>query len=268
MSWFKLNGFDASSIAAMLSEPAGARRNIGDEGEAADGSWRVTRQTRKRDLSFGTTALSKTDAFVWESLVSGEGHVWNFEALNEYSSKGLGPTTFTDCDLSTNHKFGSKSLHVALGGGVVTWPALINSFGATATDWTLMFWWRDDGGDSLFHHFVVRSDGAKWKDGVRNDATVTTFVSVSGGNVTFIGTGGDETYLDDLVAYPFKVLDTWPAIVAARTTAFQGTPYLEATGDLVPEQATRVVRGEATEVVTRSADSAARRRLQMDFKAK
>jgi hypothetical protein len=267
-NWLKLNGIDTSAIAAMGQEPSGARRNIGDEGEATDGSWRVTRQTRKRDLSFQTVALSKSDAFIWESFISGEGHVWNFEALNEYSSKGLAPTTFTDCVISSNHKFGSHSLNVELGSGVVTWPALINSFGATASAWTVMFWWRDDGGDSTFHHFVVRSDGAKWHDGVRNDATVTTFFSVSGGNITFTGSGGDETFLDDLIAYPFSVPDTWPAIVAARTTAFQGTPYLEATGDLVPEASTRVMRGDATEVVMKSADSSARRRLQVDLKAK
>jgi hypothetical protein len=273
LPWAKANGLELAKIAAIGSPPKGDRRNIGDLADAVDGTKRLTQQTRKRDLQFSSIPLTLTDAFAWESLLTGEGHVWNFDAgttAGFFSSKGLGPSSSTGAsiDVTSGSKFGAGHLELLISTGTITFTgALLNTFGATPS-WTVMVWRFDDTVDAGYHHYVVRNDGAKWKDGVRNDATVTTWLTVSGGNVTLNPSGSvDPVNYDDLVCLPFAVLDDWPPIFGVSTSAYCLTPYLDLSGGMVPEQTTRRVVGSVTEGLVQT-KTGTRSRLDVTLQAK
>lgn len=241
LPWLLANGIELAVIAAIATAPKGARRDIGDQGGAVDGTMRLTQQTRKRDIAFSTIPLTQSDAFAWESYLSGEGHVWSFDA-NVYSSKGLGPSSSSGATVMTGSgsKFGTGALFINISTGTITFTgALLNTFKATPA-WTVGVWRFDDGTDSDFHHYMVRSDGAKWKDGVRNDGTGTAWLTVSGANVTLTAGGFvDPVLYSDLVCLPFKVLDGWPTVFGTSTAAFGPRPYTDLTGKMVPEQTSR-----------------------------
>jgi len=245
-NWLKLNGVDLGPIAAVASEPKGERREIGDVSPALDGTMRVTRQTRKRDMSIETIPLTGSDAFAWESLVTGEGERWSFDA-SLYGSKGLGPVSGSGYSLvAGSAKFGSGKLRLAASTGMITYGnAALHSSGETLGS-TIMVWRLESG---TWHHYIVRSDGAKWFDGARNDALVTDWLVVAGANIALVNTAGAAQDYDDLVALPFKILDQWAEIFGTATTAFSSLPYLDATGLLVPEISVRRVTGTATEKV-------------------
>jgi hypothetical protein len=269
LPWAKANGLELAKIAAIVVEPKGDRRNIGDQAQAVDGTMRLTQQAKKRDLHFTSIPLTQADAFAWESLLTGEGHVWSFD-VNLYSSKGLGPSSLTDAviDVGSGSKFGTGALFISLTTGTITFTgALLNTFGARP-GYTVMVWRYDDGTDATFHHYVVRSDGAKWKDGVRNDATATSWLTVSGANVTLVAGGAvDPVIYSDLVCLPFDVLDDWPTVFGVSTSAYCPTPYLDLVGKMVPEQTTRRVLGAVAESVMQSG-SGARSKLDVTLQAK
>lgn len=240
MAWLAISGIDLSAIAATAQDPKGDRRDIGEAAEASDGSWRVTRQTRKRDLSFLSIPLAGSDAYAWESLITGEGHHWTFDS-SLYGSKGMGPTAgFVASQTAGTPKFGAGVLRVTATTGTITYAAAVNSAGGTGA-WTVMVWRFESG---VWHHYVVTSAGHKWLDGVRADGTSTTWLSVSGANVTITNTAGAAQDYDDLVVLPFAVLDAWPPLVfAAASIAFSDLPFLTVAGLLVPEAATRKMAG-------------------------
>jgi hypothetical protein len=120
----------------------------------------------------------------------------------------------------------------------------VNEFGGSV-GWTVMFW-RFTGG--AWHWYVARSDGSYWTDGVFDPmgaGIYPDFLTVSGGSVTLKNITGGAVPFDDLVVLPFKVLDGWPAQIYAAAVAYGLVPYLNATGDFVTEQTTRVVLGRA-----------------------
>jgi hypothetical protein len=272
LPWAKANGLELAKIAATAVEPKGDRRNIGDQAQAVDGSLRLTQQTKKRDLHFTSIPLLLADAFAWESFLTGEGNVWSFDAgvtKGFYSSKGVGPSSSTGAviDVTSGSKFGAGHLELAISTGTITFTgALLNTFFATPS-WTVMVWRFDDTSDLTYHHYVVRSDGAKWKDGVRNDATATAWLTVSGSNVTLNPSGSvDPVNYDDLVCLPFAVLDDWPAVFGVATSAYCPTPYIDLTGKMVPEQATRRVVGAVTENIVQT-KSGTRSKLDVTLQA-
>lgn len=260
LPWLLANGIELAVIAAIASVPKGSRRDIGDQGGAVDGTLRLTQQTRKRDIAFSTIPLAQPDAFAWENYLTGEGHVWSFDGSSStalYGSKGLGPSALTGASImaGSGSKFGSGALFINISTGTITFTgALLNTFKATPA-WTVMVWRFDDGTDTNFHHYAVRSDGAKWRDGVRNDGTSTPWLTVSGANVTLTAGGFvDPVIYSDLVCLPFKVLDTWPPTFGTAAAAFGPRPYLDLTGKMVPEQGSRRVLGAVAENLIASAN--------------
>lgn len=269
LPWAKANGIELGKIASIIVEPKGDRRIIGDQAQAVDGTLRLTQQAKKRDFHFASIPLTQAQAFAWEMFLTGEGHVWSFDSTL-YSSKGLGPSAITDASIMTGSgsKFGSGALFIDLTTGTITFTgALLNTFGARP-GYTVMVWRFDDGTDTDFHHYVVRSDGAKWKDGVRNDATSTSWLTVSGANVTLVAGGAvDPVIYSDLVCLPFDVLDDWPPVFGTSTSAYCPTPYLDLAGKMVPEQTTRRVVGAVTESVMQSG-TGSRSKLDVSLQAK
>lgn len=246
MGWLAIMGVDLSAIAATVQDPKGDRRDIGEISPANDGTMRATRQSRKHDLSLLSIPLSSSDAYAWESLVVGEGHCWSFDT-SFYSSKGYGPTVNTGCtiDSSIPPMFGAGYAIVPATTGVLTYSSAFLNSSSVLGAWTFLVWKYESGN---WHHYVLRSDGAKWKDGVRNDGLSTTWFQTNLNGFRLINTTGSEMDFDDAVALPFKALDTWPALIYAYQLAnivpFSSLPYLTCSGDLVPEAATRTMIGK------------------------
>jgi hypothetical protein len=241
MPWLTVNGISVAPIVAAGSAPKGPRRDIGEQAAAASGALRLTRQARKHDLEFETVPLAGADARAWEGLFAGEGHVWSFDS-HVYSSKGLGPSTLGVAAVSAaQKKYGAKSLLISYNNtntiftGV--WPS-----GSTAT---LMFWYALE--SAAFSHYVIRSDGAKWVNGVRNDAASTSFISLTATGFDLDGSEFEGRFWDDLVALPFLVPTDWPAQVYAAGAAFGSLPTLACAGDVVREGASRSMLGTANE---------------------
>jgi hypothetical protein len=263
-NWLKLNGIETSGIASAPDNVTGTRREAGERTPATDLTTRLTVQTMKRDLTFKTVALTAADAFSWEMFIRGEGHVWQFEDFGLYSSKGGVPQDTTGCSIVTGSaKFGSKKLRIASGQFQTDIDALTNLFGYYG-DYTVMFWKSTDSG-ATWHHYVLRSDGSKWVDGVSSGASFAAFLTIGGSGDVTLSSNAD---FDDFVCLPFKVLDTWPALFFARTAAYPNTPFLEAAGAMVPEQATRLVAGDATETTFKSAASKTNMRLSVTLTAR
>lgn len=233
MAWCATNGIDLSSIAATMSDPKGARRDIGEIVPASDGTMRATRQVRKHDLSFQSIPLSGSDARAWEALLAGEGQVWSFDS-SYYGSKGtlLNPSNPAGTSVqSTTKKFGAKALKINTAGDLVGNTIAIDIGGSES--WTLACWWKQN--TNPWHHIVRRSDGAKWLDGARNDAAADPFnIGGGGGFLTLLCATGPD-YFDDFVAMPGLWPSTWPTLVYANGFAFSPLPYLNFSGDLVPE---------------------------------
>lgn len=233
MPWFTINGIELAGIAAIASPPAGDRRDIGSQTEAGDGSLIITRQTRKRDLKFGTVPLGRADAYAWEGLLAGESAVWSFDTeFGFYSSKG-DPGDGVGVVQGTTKKYGTAALQVDGGEAWFT-----TGMGLVAP-WTVALWARPS--TDPWVHYVLRSDGAKWVDGTRNDAFgIDSLLEVAAGDVVLTNQAPvNAEYFDDLVVSPFLWLDTWPAQVFAAGQPFGPAPYLTAAGNLVPEATTR-----------------------------
>lgn len=238
-----INGLNLGALILAGSEPKETTRDVGERTEAADGTTRVTRLARKNDLTFKSVPLTHAEAHAWKCLLTGEGETWAFDA-SLYGSKGTGPSTATDTAQSAgSSKYGAGKLSVGATTGTITYSSVtLNGWGGSGA-WTVMVWRFE----AAWVHYVVRSDGAKWVDGVRNDAASTTWLSVASTNVTIANTTASAVLYDDLVVLPFAMLDAWPAQIVAAGVAYGSTPFLWATGDIVTEKTAREVCGQVEE---------------------
>lgn len=249
MSVLTINEIVLGAIIAAGEEPKGGRRDGGGEAVATDGTTRITRSSRKRDLKFRSTFLTEADAHAWESLLIGEGEVWSFDATL-YGSKGMGPSASSGATIvAGSAKFGAGKLNLAATTGTITYsfPA-VNMFSSSVVNWSLEVWRSTDAGASWTNYFVRgtgATQSAKWVDGVRNDAAVTTWLTVGAdGAVTIANTTGAAVQYDDLVILPYWVLDAWPPVLGVATRAWPPLPYLDAAGTWVTEQPRRRVLGQ------------------------
>lgn len=232
-AWFTINGIEAAKVVSSSNQPSAKPRDVGYQGEASDGSFVLTRRDTKRDFKFTTRPLSGVAAIAWESLLRGEGHVWSFD-VSAYSSKGLAPTVSDGTLVSSSPppKFGAKCYQLTTDAEA--------RFGSLVAPWTAAVWYRDEGAMvPAWHHIVVRSDGAKWADGVRDDGAGAAGIDFSGGDAHFIGGDPGPLSIDDLILCPYLWADDWARQVFEAGVAFGPTPYVTCAGLMVPEAATR-----------------------------
>lgn len=257
-----LNGINLGPLILAVEEPRESLRDIGETSVAADGSTRVSRSRRKRDIAFRTVPLTDAEAHAWLCLLTGEGEAWSFDA-SLYGSKGTGPSTYTNTAQGAGvTKYGTGRLSVGATTGTITFSGVVENAWGGSTSWTVMFW-RYEG--TAWVHYVVRADGAKWLDGVRNDAASTLWLDVADGNVTIENTTGAAVLYDDLVVLPFAVLDTWPAQVHAAAAAYGSVPVARATGDMVTEAASREVLGVVEETSYMLTGAGVRKQLRAEL---
>lgn len=241
MALLNVNGIPIPIKPETLSE---SFEEIGGRERAYDGTLRISRQARKTNLSFETPVLTTLEAEAWNGLLSGLGHYWSFDS-NNYSSKGLGHSSGTALRATSNPLSGAGHLEFS-GAQTRTWAQA-----GLGTRWTVSLWRDSSGapGGAAYAHYVVRSDGAKWVDGVRNDAASTTWLSVSSGQLALSDTNTD---IDEIIAVPYLWDTTWPALVFAEGGLRNAlTPTLRLYGDLIPGSsvtAPRFALGEVSEM--------------------
>lgn len=228
-----INGITVPVGADSLSRSV---EEVGERTRAFDGTAILNRRWQKRVLELTIPVASQVDQLAWMALLRGEGHVWSFDA-NLYSAKGLPLAGSTPSTGSTSPapRFGAGRLSTgasAAGASTKLGPV-----------WTVSLWvWTG----SAWSHYIVNSSGQKWRDGVRSDATSTTFLSVSAsGDLTLAA----NNVFDDIVAFPAVMPTTWPPLLYATGGAFPPLPRIEAYGDLFPGSSASApvhMRGEVT----------------------
>lgn len=212
----------------------------GDEERSPSGSLEGGPLVLKREWAMATTPVPPTELDAWVGLIEGKGHSWPFNA-NFYSARGRG---LSDSDGAVSivtgiAKYGAGRLSCGSEGSVAYAASL-------SPAWTVMVWRGETG---TWRHYLVTSTGAKWKDGVRNDALVTsTFLSVSGGEVRIgdlSATGAVD--FDDLVALPYAVPEAWATLMRTQhaSAAWPNLPSVLAAGTFASAEVT--VRGKVTD---------------------
>ena len=216
-------------------------RDVGSTHHAFDGTPRVTRRARKRDASVRLVPMSISEAYSWEGLLCGLGESWSFDS-HLYGSKGTGPTTSTGASVGGTGRYGAALVGTSSLNLVYPVPML------STPGWTVMFERNATAvaGSGNWSHYIVRSDGAKWLNGVRADGTATAFFSAGSTSFAFAGDGATRWY-DELVVFPFKVLDAWgPSLYAQRAYAWPSLPQLHLSGNGVVEAANRTCLATVT----------------------
>jgi len=195
MAFLRLDGWRV----LVLNEQA--REEYAQHGELdASFTGRPNRQRRglPRRWQHDAGYLSASDADTLEMLLERKAHKFGFER-DAFSDSGIGP------------ELGSAYVIVPRGplDGGFGWSyvnvtgTLVYDLRLPAAQWTVA-WWRVGIGTGTETHLVVRSDGAKWLNGVRADATPTTELTVSNGAVAF--TSGQY---DNLWVAPIDVSDSF-----------------------------------------------------------
>lgn len=213
---------------------------LGESHRTEDGTPLVNRRAVKRKWNFRLTPQLAATALAFRNLVFGFGHNWSFESQTFFSAKGLAPT-YVGANMSFvtgghGAKFGTYFARGVTSDNYVNWLAFKANTAATAAVWYY---------DSTWKHLLLRTDGAKWFNGVRNDAGASPFLVLtpSTGQLT-LGEDGVDGDFDDLVLLPWLVPDDWPAQMYAFNTAFPDLPFLKASGDEIEDGSTVDVLGK------------------------
>jgi hypothetical protein len=244
MSFLEVNGWP---VPVAVDESDTDQKIIGDTADSFSGVVLTNIRARRDLLDFETVFTSQADGRAIVGLLEGRGHHWSFDNAAVggverwyYSSRSLGKTagTITRATTTPDPKFGTAYAEMASGATV--------TFGTGYTGDTTLMVWTYTG--AAWVHYIVRSDGAKWVDGVRNDAASTPFLTISGAGVVTLGDAASVAtqYFDDLVVLGFKVTTTMATTWGVSAQAFSELPNLAVNGDAVKAAATFCVPGPVT----------------------
>jgi hypothetical protein len=234
MATLTLNGLEL----AVGLDLGGEDTQIGESGRSDDGSYWSGVQRVKQKWSFRTVPIAKLEAEAWRAWLSTVSLHFPFDA-DFYSTDGLAiatnPTSLAEI-VTDVKKYGAGSLLVSEG-GAPTWATGVGS------TWTVRAWRRESG---TFYHYVVRSDGLYYKDGVsQGTGGMAGKIHIATGTLTLYGDAGDRWY-DDVVVSPFLVPVTWitgstgPWSYSGAAVYPSVPPLLVAAGDAFPAGNTSV----------------------------
>lgn len=235
-----LNGFE---LPVRHDSATTEVQEVGESVRAFDGTLRKNRQAEKRRLTFDTPWLLAAEAEAWLNFIRGIGWHWPLNS-HLYSDNGRGPSSVTGSVTVA----AIATLAAGIGGGFAMRMPNGTSIVFTlpiGSVWTVGVW-RHNG--TSWEHWIIRSDGAKWQAGVRNDALATSsFIAVTSTTLTISNASGTQYHFDELTVLPYLIPDAWAAPWASSQVAFSPLPNLSATGDLVPNYAA-TMRGTVTDV--------------------
>lgn len=244
--FLKLNGIPLPVLDGSMTKTI---KEIGERSIAQDGTARSQVRTRKRVWSGRTPPMSQASAEAWMRYLNGEGHTASFDS-DMYTSGGIiGTLSGGAARDAGTFKYGTHSLKLAAGVSGCVWNVGlgVESSGGTTKGWTFACW-RHNG--ASWEHYVVTYNAttgttAQYLGGTLVGASSPSWLSVSSsGNVTLSNGTGTSIYYDDVNMFHFPVPSTWPAYMAALTTATANMPDLRTEGDLIPD-GNRTVQGMA-----------------------
>jgi hypothetical protein len=209
---------------------------LGERGRSDSGKLFESVTARVRVWSFETTWMPLEDAEALRTLITGDGHAWDFEHATAYAygSKGLALSATSPtvgARTTTRAKTGAAALSTA--GGAVTWDFAFDSLAgvslsgfyaasAGSPPWAHLFWTRTvDGVNTIRRDGVVVSDVA----GVVCSLTAASLTLLAG------------YVFDDLVVVPCVAPAAWGPLLKARGDAGISAPWLRrvrAAGFLLP----------------------------------
>ena len=223
MPFLTINGVTvpvALGSASLSYAPVGGELERSPSGELAGGY-----STTKREWRMSTTPIPASELDAWTGLIEGKGHSWPFDT-GLYSARGRGTSSGTASIVGSGMRWGAGCVSITTGSSV-SWNPGLGAY------WTLSFWSKDLG-VGTWVHWVRRSDGAEWRNGVTvAPGTSVGEVTVTSGQVVLFGADGSDFYIDDVVAMPFAAPDSWAAGFYTRHSASAWTdlPRVLAGGD-------------------------------------
>ncbi len=201
---------------------------IGEPERTISGSMIGTVRANKLRFNLTTTLTDRTLSDSIRNLITGVGDVWHFDDSAstdwQWIVNGLGAASGTgDGSSLASGKFG-RGLRIAAT-KQVTWTT------NTGSVWTVMVWYYTGG---AWVHYIVRSDGGKCVDGVRNDGATTTFIANTATTTALgdVASGGNQDF-DDLVVLPYLLHADIAVEFGAPIAAFSDLPNLVITGDIL-----------------------------------
>lgn len=199
---------------------------IGDQARAPGvAEMRDFARAIKADGSVQMNLLPPAEADAWEGIISGRGVRWSFDA-DLVSDGGIPPSSGGSAVIGTTSpaaKFGAARVQVPSG------TTLVFTFNQQSPDtrWTVLFWYWNG---ASWDHYMLRSDGGKYKNGaslgtalgvVSNIATLNVTGDITSNVLTLKGrdvadTSNQDAYFDELVFLPYLLT---PALLALHYAA-------------------------------------------------
>lgn len=189
MPTFAIGGVEVPIAMNTLRE---TRRDVGGMSVAYSGTPRLSRIAIKRDLEFETVPIAQQEADAWASLLSGDGFGLPFDS-NAYTSKGEPPASNAGSWAPVvSGLFPGLVGNVGTGDGYgdVTWNNLPTNY----LTWSAIMWRSTFCGSAItslgapFEHWIVRSDGKVYRNGVQ--ASTTGVIGVAPNQTWFTFSSG------------------------------------------------------------------------------
>ena len=221
MAFLRINGW---TIPVENESASRGTSEFGRRMQTQNGRARFERRRIKHNRSFTSPCLSLENADTLEGLIAGEGHRWSFDS-DAWSDDGIGPEAgLVVSYLSTGSKFGSGHL----GSTSVTFD-LRRFPNDRFAEWTAIAWVRIA---TVWYRRTIRSDGAQWEDGVRDDTIDNSWLTVSDGGFSL-----GVVEIDDLAFLRFRASDSFVTESYAwqntESRPFSSMPFLEVDGDVI-----------------------------------
>lgn len=190
----------------------------------------IRRRRRQTSWSFETIALTALEAETVEGFVGGLAHTWSFESTTAFafSSRGRAPISAASLTRSTTlARFGAAC---GLLSGSIGWD-MSKGIAPLLDRWTVSVWRNAGAALTDWQHFVVRSDGAVWVDGVRDDTVSTSWLSIFNG---FLFLTDTAVRFDDLCVMCFcaddVAIESWHAWQVAELAPMPDFPEIHVEG--------------------------------------
>lgn len=191
----KLERVDDSSV-SMVNRPINRRRGL-----------RLT-------VEASTTPTSRTRLAALDGLIRGHAHAWTYD-VDFHSSRGKGPEAGLTASIvvSPTPKVGAGCADIS----EITYDLDVSDDGVELADRWCWHGWVHDG--AAWQDVQVRSDGAVWVDGVRDDTFDTTWLVIGFGSMSLTGVVVDDVALflfepdDDMIdeLHAWHVDNAWAA---------------------------------------------------------
>jgi len=209
---------------------------LGELTRSLSGAPRSTKRVKKRDHRFTTDqgGLLLEEAEALRGLISGDGHVITFDE-SLITSRTLLPYSVSDTTVEPSYDTGKHGFELyAEDGSQVKWAV-------GYTEWYTLLFWRMVSGS--WRHYVVRRRNLTnllvdvWENAVQTDVDpeMLRVDATTTGDLVLECLDGHE-YLDDVVALPFRVPDSWPPYLYTfhDDSPWGALPLVKASGPGVP----------------------------------